>query len=82
MKGIIMIAVLFALMSCGNANDGDASTDTTNFNTTHVDTTTTTNAIGDTSLKMDPSTRNDTMSTTQNGNSDGRVISKDSSSQK
>ena len=82
MKGIITIAVLFALMSCGNANDGDASTDTTNFNTTHVDTTTTTNAIGDTSLKMDPSTRNDTMSTTQNGNSDGRVISKDSSSQK
>ena len=63
MKKILAVALVVAMMSCNNdANDADPTTDTTNFNREPMDTGSLSPAIGDTSLKMDPSTGTDTTS--------------------
>ncbi|MEI6947441.1 hypothetical protein V9K67_09635 [Paraflavisolibacter sp. H34] len=60
MKKIVFAAALtIALYSCGGANDGDATTDTTNFSTPVEQSSA---PVGDTSLNMDPSTGMDTTS--------------------
>ena len=67
MKRILSVASLAViLMSCGNANDGNANTDTTNFNN-DVNTGTVPGAIGDTGINMDPSTNTDTTSRPYSG---------------
>ena len=67
-KIVAVLALTVGLMSCNNdANDGDASTDTTNFNR-GVDAGSAA-PTGDTTLDMDPSTGTDTIST-RSGNGD------------
>lgn len=70
MKKILIVPVAaLVLFSCGDASDGDASTDTTNFNTPAD--TSSTGLYGDTSVKMDPSTQTDTFSRPYSGATTG-----------
>jgi hypothetical protein len=66
MKKVLAILAVTVLMSCGNANDGDATSDTTNFNN-ESDTGAVSGAVGDTGMNMDPSTGTDTTSRPYSG---------------
>lgn len=67
MKGILGIAgMIITLMSCGNANDGNAATDTTNFSKP-MDTGPLSGAYGDTGINMDPTMNTDTTSRPYSG---------------
>ena len=70
MKKLWSLALIVALVSCGGANDGDANTDTTNFDRQPMDTGNLSPAIGDTSMKMDQSTGTDTTSRPYSGSGD------------
>lgn len=63
--GTAAIAIV-VLASCGNANDGSAATDTTNFGNA-TDTGIVPGPYGDTSLNMHPSTNTDTVSRPYSG---------------
>lgn len=66
---VLSMSISVLMMSCGNATDGDASTDTTNFNTTPADTGALSPTYGDTTMKMSESTGTDTTSRPYSGNS-------------
>ena len=63
-KGYFVAFALITLMSCNSANDGDATTDTTNFNR---GTGVAPGGFGDTTIDMDASTGVDTTSRPYSG---------------